>query len=396
MKKILVFGMTDNPGGIESFIVNYYKNMDRQKIHCDFLCNFFEKAAFEEELETMGARFFHIPARHNAFFRYHKCLDDFFKEHAKDYDAIWVNVCSLANIDYLSAARKYDIPVRIIHSHNAQNMDGWARGLLHHANRFRVDRYATDFWACEGDAARWFYRDDLMKKSIIIRNAIDADKMRFDPKKRAKYRKEIHAEDAFVLGNIGRLHFQKNQAFAMDVLYEYRKINPRAVLLLVGQGMDEQKLRQKAAGLGLQDHVIFTGKQFDIQGWLSAMDFFIFPSVFEGLGMAALEAQANGLNTLATKGDIPPELKVLPSFTFQALEDGAKSWAKTIEDLRNKYPERENPEKIKELFSSCGYDIHAEAKKLEKRFLEMTEKHPANRNGDREVLVEEINGGEKG
>lgn len=371
MKNILVFGMTDNPGGVESFIVNYYRNIDRTKIHCDFLCNFFEKCAYEDELIAMGSKVYHIPARHKNVVRYERHLDLFFREHASEYDILWVNVCSLANIDYLDKAKKYGIPVRIIHSHNAQNMDSFLRGTLHHANKNRIGRVATDFWACEEDAAHWFYSDALLKKAVIIRNAIDADKMAFDPVKRDIYRHQVGVEDKFVIGNIGRLHFQKNQAFAMDCLHEYLKINPNAVLLLVGQGMDEEKLHAKALQLGIQDKVIFTGKQFDIQGWLSAMDFFIFPSVFEGLGMAALEAQANGLPVLATKGDIPYELKVLPNFAFKPLEDGAAAWARQIEQMRLKSGERVEPAKIRRLFKRSGYDIHTEARKLEKRFQQM-------------------------
>lgn len=123
MYKILVFGMTENPGGVESVIMNYYHYMDKNTFHFDFLCNSYNKIAFEEEIISNGSQTFHFPARSKNYKKYKKELKNFFENNASKYDAIWVNVCSLANIDYLKMAKKYGIKRRIIHSHNSQNMD---------------------------------------------------------------------------------------------------------------------------------------------------------------------------------------------------------------------------------------------------------------------------------
>lgn len=138
--RILVFGMTENPGGVESFLVNYYRHIDRNKIQWDFLCNSHNPVAYEDELISLGGRCFHISARSADRQKYRQELDSVFKEHAKEWSAIWVNVCSLANIDYLKVAKEYGIEKRIIHSHNSQNMDNWLRGLLHKWNKRQIGK----------------------------------------------------------------------------------------------------------------------------------------------------------------------------------------------------------------------------------------------------------------
>ena len=130
MFNVLVFGMTENPGGVESFLMNYYRRIDRTRFHFDFLCNSYDPVAFEDEIHAMGGRTIHFTSRRRNPLRFRRELESFFVRHAHEYQAIWVNVNSLANIDYLKMAKKYGIPKRIIHSHNAQNMDSRLRGML--------------------------------------------------------------------------------------------------------------------------------------------------------------------------------------------------------------------------------------------------------------------------
>jgi len=336
MDRILVFGMTENPGGVESFIVNYYRNIDRKKIQFDFLCNSHEAVAYEDELIKLGGRTFHITARSKDRATYKKELENVFRNHASEWSVIWVNVCSLANIDYLKVAKKYGIKKRIIHSHNSQNMDGKLRVLLHKWNKRSIGKYATDFWACSEDAAHWFYSDELMKRAVVIHNAIDVERMKFDEEKRKAIREQYHIENKYVIGNIGRLHFQKNQAFAIDVFNEYHKKNSDSVLVLVGQGEDEGKLKNQVNNLGLRDFVIFAGVQKDIQGWLSAFDLFLFPSKFEGLSVVAMEAQANGVPIYGSKGVIPAEVVVNDNFITLELNIGVTKWAEIMLSRLNK------------------------------------------------------------
>ncbi len=366
MYKVLVFGMTENPGGVESFLVNYYRHMDREKIQFDFLCNSYEPVAYEEELIQLGGRTFHICARSANFKKNKKELKELFEKHSKEWDAIWVNVCSLANIDYLKMAKKYGIERRIIHSHNSQNMDSKLRGILHKLNKRVIQKYATDFWACADDAAKWFYSDKLLEKTIVIHNAIDVERISYDQDKGDAIRNQYNWDDKYVIGNVGRLHFQKNQSFMLDIFEKYSKKNPKAVLVLVGQGQDERMLKEKTKKLGLTGKVYFMGLQKNIQAWLSCFDLFLFPSVFEGLSIAALEAQANGVPILASKGVIPEEVKMCDNFTFYSLEKTAEDWAQKIEEVKD--AQRMPYSTIKEIFVSKGYDIDTEVKKLEELF----------------------------
>lgn len=370
MYKVLVFGMTENPGGVESFLMNNYRNINSHKIHFDFLCNTINKIAFEDEILKNNSRIFNIYPRRKDPFRFRKELNDFFRKHANEYNCIWINLNTLVNIDYLKVAKKYGIKRIIVHSHNSRNMDtgfkGYITQKLHNLHKRQLQKYATDYWACSSFAAKWFYTNDLLKKVKIIKNAIDVNNFSFNEKKRQSLRQKLHLENNLVIGNVGRLHFQKNQMFILDVLSYLVKLNPKVKLVLVGQGPDKEKLENRVNELNLQKYVIFAGVQDDIQEWLSTFDLFIFPSLFEGLGIAGLEAEANGLPIYASDKVIPQELKINSNFKFLDLGKGPQFWAHQIEKSNF---ERENQETIEKNFQNSGYSIESSVQKLEKYFL---------------------------
>lgn len=368
MYKVLVFGMTENPGGVESVIINYYRAINKEKFQFDFLCNSYEKVAYEDELLATGGKTIHFPARSKDVLKYKKQLELFFKEHAKEYQAIWVNVCSLANIDYLKLAKKYGIKKRIIHSHNSQNMDSKLRGVLHNFNKRSLEKYATDFWACSNDAANWFFKSELKEKSVQIHNAISVSKLSFDKEKRDEYRNKLKWDDKFIIGNIGRLHFQKNQQFLLDIFAKLQSKLPEARLVIIGQGEDEFALKEKAKRIGVIDKVYFAGIQYDITGWLSAFDFFLFPSIFEGLPLVSLEAQANGVIMLASETAVPMEGRINPNFSSFGLNDNADEWVDKVIEMKEKM-NRMDSKQIQVNFINAGYDIDTEVKKLEKLLL---------------------------
>ena len=366
-KNILVFGITENPGGVESVIMNYYRNIDREKYHFDFLCNS-EEVAYEDEIMSLGGKIFKITARSKDYKKYKEDMKNFFEKNAKEYDVIWVNVCSLANIDYLKYAKKYGIKRRIIHSHNSKNMDSFLRGMVHRLNKFIIEDYATDFWACSEDAGKWFYSMKIRdsEKYVIINNAIDLDKYKYNPKIREEYRKKLGIEDKFVIGNIGRLHFQKNQAFLLEIFKEICNINENSYLLIGGQGEEEEKLKAKAKELGIEENVKFLGMVKNVQDVLQAMDAFVFPSLFEGLAVVLIEAQASGLNVFASKDVMPIQAKMSKYFRFISLFEDEKEWAKIIIDECN-HCEVKRENRINDIAEN-GFDIKLEAKKLEKYF----------------------------
>ena len=380
MYNVLVFGMTENPGGVESFLMNYYRRIDLNLFHFDFLCNSYDPVAFEDEIHAMGGRTVHFTSRRRNPVRFRRELESFFFFLSAEYQAIWVNVNSLANIDYLKMAQKYGIPKRIIHSHNAQNMDTKLRGMLHEANRGSLGRYATDFWACSEYAAKWFYagkggKGELRHPAVVIRNAIDVEKIRDGVARREEFRRQAGGDadwtDKYIIICIGRLHFQKNQKFAIDIMADLIPEMPDARLVLIGQGEDEDMLRAHVREKGLENEVYFAGVVTDIPGWLGAADFFLFPSVFEGLGIAGLEAQAAGLPVLASADVIPRDIAVTDLLRFYPLEKEAAEWANEIIQMRNSMDARpvsaDDPafELIQDDFTQKGYNSAVEVQRLE-------------------------------
>lgn len=209
-KKVLVFGITENPGGVESVIMNYYRNIDREKMQFDFLCNS-EIVSYEEEIQNLGGEIYRITARSKDYKKYKEEMKNFFEKNAKKYSAIWVNVCSLANIDYLKYAKRYGIKRRIIHSHNSKNMDSFLRGMLHRLNKYIIDEYATDFWACSEDAGKWFYFKEIRrsKKYLVINNAIDINQYNYNQEVRENYRRKMGLQGKFVVRKHRKITFSK-------------------------------------------------------------------------------------------------------------------------------------------------------------------------------------------
>ncbi|MEY8434763.1 glycosyltransferase family 1 protein [Streptococcus hyointestinalis] len=370
MKRVLVFGMNENPGGVESFIMNYYRKFTLRELQFDFLCNSNNKIAYEDEITNTGSKVFHITPRSRNPIKYYREVKRFFKKNASNYSAIWVNINSLANIDYLKLAKKYGIPVRIVHSHSSQNMDTKLREWLHIINKKKIEQFATDFWACSNEAASWFYDSPTLKKSKIIPNAIDIEKSLLSDSARRRIREQYQLQDNFVIGNVGRLHFQKNQEFIIKVFADFLKIYPQSKLVLIGQGEDEDKLKLLAKELAVDKEVLFVGVQPNVSDWLSAFDLFLFPSLFEGLGIAALEAQANGLPVIVSKGRVPKDVKINDNVYFYSLSKSTEEWAKFLNDTRlNSY--RESKDNILRNFQKFGYDINEASKNLEKYFLDI-------------------------
>ncbi len=360
--------MTENPGGVESFLINYYRHVNKSDFQFDFLSNTDVPIAYEDELVNNGSRIFRTTPRSKSIFKFKKELNQIFYKHSSEWDAIWVNVCSLANVDYLKLAKRYGIKKRIIHSHNSQNMDSKLRGLIHNINKRKLDKWATDYWACSEEAALWFYNDRLIDKSVVIKNAIDVKRFEYDDVKRSVVREEIGVKDEFLIGNIGRLHFQKNQTFALDVFKEYLEVNPNSQLILIGEGEDREALKQKCESLDIQDKVIFTGLRKDINAWLSAFDVFLFPSLFEGLPIALLEAEASGVPVVGSENAISKEAVINDNIITLSLDSSPKDWAKQIEFSHNNY-KRTPTDLVSISFKEKGFDITEQVMKVQKLLL---------------------------
>ena len=200
-----------------------------------------------------------------------------------------------------------------------------------------------------------------MKKNNIvhINNAIDCNKYRYSEEIRKQYREKMNLEDNLVFGHIGRFHFQKNQMFLLEIFNEIHKIKPDSKLILIGDGEDKEKILNKINQLKLERSIELLGVRGDVEKIIQAMDAIIFPSLFEGLSLVLVEAQANGISIFASD-TISKETKIGDNINFISLEATAKEWAETI--LKDKFERCDNYEKIK----LAGYDINTEKEKIEK------------------------------
>ena len=362
--KVLVVGMTTNPGGIEAVVMNYVNNVDPKRVQFDFLSTF-PNIAYEDELLKRGSRVVHVPIRHEHPIKFRKQLNSFMDEHAKEYDAIWVHLCSLANIDTLKAAYKHGIPQRIIHCHNSRNMwGGGVREVMHKAHRKQITKYATDYWTCSEDAVEWFYGEGMKSnpRYAYIPNAINPKELAFDMQTRAKVRDAMGWNGKIVLGNVARMQPQKNQAFMLHALAPVLAPSSNVVLAILGDGVLHESLQQEAEELGIAGNVQFLGLRKDIHDLYQGMDAFVLPSKFEGVSMAFLEAQANGLtclvsDTLSDEGIVNDNVFKLP-----ITPEGEQQWVDAVRQLDDSGNRTQHPQ-----IAGSAHDIHEQMKKFYSR-----------------------------
>lgn len=333
-KRILVVGMTDNPGGIEAMMRSIIESTDPTVIRFDFLANV-DKLAYEDELKAYGAHIYHITARRVNRARFYHELDAVLEEHAGEYIAIWENMNTLANIDYLIHAKRFGIPNRIMHCHNGSNTEGFVRGALHVVNRLRVRNYATHYWSASDDASKWFFGNDFrsLPNYRVVNNTIDVQRFTFDPESREKVRASFGIQDSsLVLGNVGRMHPQKNQRFLLDVVSELRKAGRDARALIIGQGELREALETHASGLGISNYVYMPGAVENSAPFYNAMDVFVFPSEVEGLGIVLLEAEANGLPAIISDR-VPRDAVLNGNVETLPFEASAAEWASLVQQI---------------------------------------------------------------
>lgn len=333
--RILVIGMSSNLGGVESFLRNYIRLIAQKNIiNFDFLI-YEEECVFEDEFISLGSTIYKINySRFRNFFVFHNKLKKFYKENACKYDVVWMNDCSLANAKDLLYAKKYGIKHRIFHCHNNQHMRNdkkkYFYKALHDINKLFINYFATDFWACSKEAGSFGFPFWIRNKVKVIPNAIDVTKFKFDKDIRYDYRKKNNAAEKFIVGCVGRLHFQKNQLFLLDIYKEILFKCPESELWIIGDGEDRDIIVRKIHLLNLQNHVKLFGSRNDIPEIMQAMDCFVLPSRFEGFGIVLIEAQAAGLPVYASKNVIPEIVNITDNFHFVSLNEPASIWANTI------------------------------------------------------------------
>lgn len=360
-KKVLIFGMSSQYGGVESFIINYVRYMDKEKIGFDFLA-YNIPPAYAEEIAKMGCKTFVITGRGKNPVKCAKEIKHILKE--GNYDVVWSNLCYLSDILILKYAKKYNVPIRIIHSHNSVNMSGRLNGLLHKIHKRSIGKYANHFWSCSDLAGEFFYGDSIRSTENyrVIPNAVDTDKFAFNPDMRVSLRKELKIENQFVVTNVGRLHFQKNQLFLLEIFNEIQKINPNSRLLLIGDGEMRAEIKEKCEKLKISEKVLLLGRRSDISELMSASDVFLMPSLFEGFPVALVEALSSGLPSV-TSTAVTKEISKIGDVKYIGLEDEPLKWAQTVLNLPINC--RENAHLT---VKNAGYDISEQAENMMRFF----------------------------
>jgi len=359
IRVLQVFAKMDR-GGSETMIMNYYRFIDRTKIQFDFVVHTIKRCAYDEEIEQLGGQIFHLPRfKGYNYFQYKKAWKHFFEANP-EYKIIHIHFFTIAGA-ILPTAKKNNIPIRIVHSHIVDPKYSIISRIGNIILRYKAIKNATDYIACS-DAAGRYYFDNL--PFSVVKNAIDAHQFCFNHETRDKLRNELNVSNKFVVGHIGRFCDQKNHFFIIDVFFEVNKIEKNSILLLVGDGPLKKSIMEKCDQLGLRDKVIFAGIRADIPELLQAMDVFIFPSLWEGLGIVAIEAQAAGLHTIVSD-KVPKEVHITSLVNRISLEIPLNIWAEKIIQYNNNY-KRENT--INEI-CKAGYDIKNNAFNLENFYI---------------------------
>lgn len=344
MIRVLQIGMTDNLGGIETFLMNYYRNIDRKKIQFDFINIYDNNLCFHEEINSLGGKIYKVSSYYKHPIKYIKEVSQIIKKNK--YQIVHCNMNSAVFLYPLIAAKKGGAKVIIAHSHNSSSDKGFVKTLLHNINKTFLPLFANTFFACSNRAGEWFYNRKIRKSSsyYIIKNAINVEKYLFNEKIRSEKRKELDiSEDVLVIGHVGRFNKQKNHTFLIDIFYEYQKKDRESKLILIGIGPLKKEIKNKVEKLKIQDKVLFLEHRDDVNEMLQAMDIFILPSLYEGLPLAGIEAQASGLTCLFSQ-NITQELKISDNANFIKNMYNTKEWVIRITKNRNR---NKNDEKIK-------------------------------------------------
>lgn len=359
-------------GGIETLIMNVYRNIDRRKIQFDFLIHTPTDGEYGEEIRTLGGHLYHMPVLrdkpHTYYWRYfeYKCaLRGFFSEHP-EIKILHGHMTNTASI-YMPIAMKYgNVKCCIAHSHQTEATPGLS-GIVTNVLQRNVEKIATDYFACSEEAAKWIYSLTLVEtgKVKVIHNGADVEKYHYAAKEHECLKEKMGHSGKIVIGNVARFKKQKNHEFLIDIFAEIHKLNKQTVLVLVGQGELEQEMKNKVSQLGLSDCVEFLGARSDVPTLLKEFDVFLLPSLFEGLPLVGIEAQAAGLPIVASN-TVTQETDITGNVTFLPLDMPAKEWAENVLEMCATFSRKDMTETVR----SAGYDIKQTAQWLQNFYLE--------------------------
>lgn len=350
-------------GGLETMLMNYYRHIDHSKVQFDFLTHREFDGDYDNEIKELGGNVYHLSNLNPLSIDYKTSLNDFFENHP-EYKIVHSHLDCMAGIP-LKYAKLNNVPLRIAHAHNSNQTKDlkYPLKLLYKRN---IKKNANYLFACGDEAGKWMFNTNDFK---VLNNAINAKDYTFNTNIRNNKRKEFGiSDDSILVGHVGRFFPQKNHDFLIDIFNQFHKDHPNSYLMLVGEGELKSSIQDKIKFLGLEDYVIFTGLRSDVNELLQAMDIFLFPSLYEGLPVSIIEAQAAGLPCLISD-KVPIECKKTDLVYQLNLEDSVNVWSDKIYELRH-ITRRDTYEEIKE----SGFDIVENAKWLENFYIDLYKK----------------------
>lgn len=368
LRVLQIFGEPFSNGGQDSYIMNMYRHIDRERVQFDFFTPFeIKNTAMKAEVESLGGRMF--AAGHpfgednNRYFR--EGVTAFLAEHP--YAIVHIHSGSTYALMIGSkVARRCGARRVIVHSHCGGFVNLKYR-VVRALSYAALLRYPTDYYACSHLAARWKFPTPIIQKNryTVLKNAVDTRLFRYDPAVREQYRKEFGLEDKLVIGHIGRFAVQKNHRYLLEVFAALAAKEPNTRLVLVGYGDLQQQTLDRAKELGLTDRLLFLGVRHDAAALMNMFDVFLLPSFFEGLPVVGVEAQATGLPVVTSTG-VTPELPIEDLATYIPLADSPAVWAEQIMKSAA-LPRRNTTEEM----IACGYDVQVAAHVMQRRYEEM-------------------------
>ena len=352
-------------GGVQRYLLSYLDHMDASKVVFDFVVQTDEEGCLEGRVHSLGSRVYHLPSAINDRAAFGKRFDRVLRD--GDYRIVEAHQNHRCLYPLL-VAKRAGVPVRIAHSHSSYPASSFLKGIYRSVFKMRIPHVATELWGCGKYANRWLYGDRLLSKTVVIPNAIDVGRFIYNKENRDGVRSDFGI-DGLCLGHVGAGSPAKNYPFIFDLFEEVLRRDCSARLLLVGCSAESQNglIGEEVAKRGMTDKVVLTGSVDNPEKYLSAMDAFVLPSLFEGFPIALVEAQANGLSPIAAADVVTDEANVTGRVRF--IPNGAShiiEWADAVVEqaLLPRFLETDS-------ILESGYDIAGAARTLQDRYFEL-------------------------
>ena len=356
----ILYALNDifHKGGTEAVVLSYYNNIDNTKYHIDFLLHGHEEDCIDNEVHnyilSKGSKIYYVTPRGENFIKNKHEVAKILKENK--YDIVHSHM-DAAGYFVLNQAKRANVPLCISHSHNTESPQGnlnLIKKLIYktiHGIAIKNLPKVTDFRiACSTEAGNWLFNGT---KFTVLNNAIDIKRYTFDKNVREKLRKELNVSNEVVIGHVGRFALQKNHEFLIDIFKNYLTCNADAKLVLVGAGELFDTIKQKVLSLGIEKNVIFLGTRNDVNELMQAFDIFLLPSLYEGLPVVAVEAQAAGLPCVISSS-VSPEVKLSDNVKLVSLDTPVSEWCDNIKGL---YDRNVNRSEGVDIVKNAGFDI---------------------------------------